>query len=68
MTENTLNLKALVEKALNQHESIRGIGIVEVNGTQVIFKLRGGLTPLHTDVENQEYSSHAIDRHKNRKI
>ena len=66
MTENTLHLKELVEKALNQHESIRGIGIVEVNGTQVYFKLRGGLTPLLTDVENQEYASHAIDRHKNR--
>jgi hypothetical protein len=66
MTENTLHLKELVEKALNQHKSIRGIGIVDVNGTQVYFKLREGLTPLLTDVENQEYASHAIDRHKNR--
>ncbi len=65
MTENTLHLKELVEKALNQHESIRGIGTVGVNGTQLYFKLRGGLTPLLTDVENQEYASHA-DRHKNR--
>ena len=68
MTENTLNLKELVEKAFNQHESIRGIGIVGVNRTQIYFKLRGGLTPLLTDVENQEYASHVIHRHKNRNI
>ena len=67
MTKNILHLKQLVENALCQHKSIRGIGIVDVNGVQVYFKLREGLTPLLTDEENQEYASHAIDRHKNRR-
>ena len=67
MTENLLHLKQLVENVLCQHKSIRGIGIVDVNGVQVYFKLREGLTPLLTDEENQEYASHAIDRHKIRR-
>jgi hypothetical protein len=67
MTENLLHLKQLVENALYQHKSIRGIGIVDVNGVQVYFKLRTGLTPLLTEAENQEYASRAIDRHKNRR-
>lgn len=40
---------------------------MDVNGVQVYFKLREGLTPLLTDAVNQEYASHAIDRHKNRR-
>jgi hypothetical protein len=66
MTEKIQQLKDMVENALNQHRSIRGIGIVNVKGVQVYFKLREGLIPLLTDVENEEYASHAIDRHKNR--
>ena len=66
MTDNSLRLKEMVEKVLNQHKSIRGIGIVNVSGAQVFFKLREGLTPLLTEMENQEYASRAIDRHKNR--
>jgi hypothetical protein len=59
-------LEELVESALNTHRSIRGIGMVDINGVQIYFKLRKGLKLLLTEIENEEYARNAIERHKNR--
>jgi hypothetical protein len=66
MNKLTRQLQELVESALNAHGSIRGIGVVDINGMQIYFKLRKGLKPLLTEIENEEYARYAIDRHKNR--
>jgi hypothetical protein len=59
-------LQGLVDGALNLHPSIRGTGIVNIKGIQLYFKLRKGLKPLLTELENEEYARNAIERHKNR--
>jgi hypothetical protein len=54
MNKKTRQLQELVESALNTHGSIRGIGVVDINGVQIYFKLRKGLKPLLTEIENEE--------------
>jgi hypothetical protein len=66
MNKKTQQLEELVESALNTYQSIRGIGVVDINGVQIYFKLREGLKPLLTEIENEEYARNAIQRHKNR--
>ena len=66
MNKKTRQLEELVESALNTHQSIRGIGVVDINGVQIYFKLRKGLKPLLTEIENEEYARNTIERHKNR--
>jgi len=66
VTKQTRQLQQLVESALKTHQSIRGIGVVDINGVQIYFKLRKGLRPLLTEIENEEYARNAIERHKNR--
>lgn len=66
MTKQTSQLQQLVESALKTHRSIRGIGVVDIKGVQIYFKLRKGLKPLLTEIENAEYASNAIERHRNR--
>jgi hypothetical protein len=66
MNKKTRQLEELVESALNTHQSIRGIGVVDINGVQIYFKLRKGLKPLLTEIENEEYARNAIERHKSR--
>jgi hypothetical protein len=66
MTKQTSQLQQLVESALKTHRSIRGIGVVDIKGVQIYFKLRKGLKPLLTEIENEEYASNAIERHRNR--
>jgi hypothetical protein len=56
MNKKARQLEELVESALNAHRSIRGIGVVDVNGVQIFFKLRKGLK------ENEEYTRNAIER------
>jgi hypothetical protein len=63
---STTRLQKLVQDALKKHKSIRGIGVVDINGVQIYFKLRRGLRPLLTEEENEEYARNAIERHKNR--
>jgi hypothetical protein len=66
MNKQIRQLQELVGSALNTHQSIRGIGVVDINGVQIYFKLRKGLKPLLTEIENEEYARNAIERHKNR--
>jgi hypothetical protein len=66
MNKLTRQLQELVESALKAHRSIRGIGVVDINGVQIYFKLRKALKPLLTEIENEEYARNAIERHKNR--
>jgi hypothetical protein len=66
MIKQTRQLQQLVESALKTHRSIRGIGVVDIKGVQIYFKLRKGLKPLLTEIENEEYASNAIERHRNR--
>jgi hypothetical protein len=66
MIKQMRQLQQLVESALKTHRSIRGIGVVDIKGVQIYFKLRKGLKPLLTEIENEEYASNAIERHRNR--
>ena len=61
MNKKTKQLQELVESALNTHRSIRGISTVNINGVQIYFKLRKGLKPLLTEIENEEYACNAIE-------
>lgn len=66
MITNNDFLEALENELLTLHKSIRWVSITNEDGIQISEKYRGDLKPFLTKEENEDYASHAMDRHRKR--